>query len=94
VTLLTSLTDLAVRIAAAGDTSNLQKYYPHHLPAGPTYAGVAVLVVLAVISIVKKIIFLALLLVIVAVALGLYHQGALNHLLHTGAKYRTMVQNG
>jgi hypothetical protein len=81
VTLLTSL------IAAAGDT-NLQKYYPHHLPAAPTYGGVALLVIFAVISIIKKIIFLALILVIVAVALALYHHGTLNHLLHTGAKYK------
>jgi hypothetical protein len=88
VTLLTSL------IAAAGDTSNLQKYYPHHLPAGPTYGGVVLLVIFAVISIIKKIIFLALVLVVVAVLLALYHHGALNQLFHTGAKYKTMVENG
>ncbi len=69
-------------------STDLQKYYPHHLPTAPTYGGVALLVIFAVISIIKKIIFLALLLVIVAVGLALYHHGTLNHLLHTGAKYK------
>ena len=67
-------------------TTTTRSYYPHHLPAAATYAIVGALVIVALL-IVRKLIGLAILCVIAAVALALYHHGVINQWFKTGQKY-------
>jgi hypothetical protein len=75
--------------AAVGATTGT--YYPHHLGTVPTYVIAGALVVVALL-IIRKLMGLAILLVVAAVALTLYHHGVLNQWLKVGEKKYHQVQ--
>ena len=56
----------------------------HHLTTTTAYVIVGVFALFAVIGIIKKIVFLALVAGVVAVLVALYHQGALNGIVGSG----------
>ncbi|HVU73925.1 MAG TPA: hypothetical protein VHE83_13250 [Mycobacteriales bacterium] len=72
-------------------------YYPHHFGAVPTYAVVAGLAIIALLLI-RKLIGLAILAIVAAVAVALYHHGVLDQWFKIGDKkvheVQTHIQTG
>jgi hypothetical protein len=73
--------------------ANAGSYYPHHFPAAATYAVVAVLGFLAVLSLLRKIIILSLLVGLVAAGVALYHHGVIDQWFSIGKAKLHSVQS-
>ena len=75
----------------AAVTTTTSTYYPHHFGEVPTYVIVAVLAIIALLLI-RKLIGLAILCIIAAVGIALYHHGVLDQWLKIGDKKVHQIQ--